>query len=500
MNLKILYGSNKIPTLANSLKILLLFLILFHQSSCRKLVDIPPPTNSITENSVFSTDATSIPVLTGIYTTMNSNGQPFQGTRSVSLLTGLSSDELRPIGGVGTLLEQYYQNKLSATGAVAGPELWSPLYSLVYRCNAALEGLNKTSSLTHAVKQQLMGEAKFLRGFFYFYLVNIFGDVPLIVTTDPKVNTLQPRSNSMYVYQQIEADLTDAVDLLSSTYLKEGLLSSGTERIRPTKWAATALLARVYLFRGNYYKAEEKATSLINQESLFSLVSLNQVFLKNSREAIWQLQPTSIYFNTLDAQTFVFPASGLSTTNRPVYMNDMLLNAFEPGDQRAISGNWINSRIIGGTNYYFPFKYKLNTQDSSITQTTGTTNMKEYFMILRLGEQYLIRSEARARLGNITGARDDLNAIRIRAGLNLSTATNESSLHQAILNERKVELFTELGHRWFDLKRTNNLNSVMQVATPLKANGTSWQTYQQLYPLPQGDLDKAPNLVQNSGY
>ena len=116
-------------------------------------------------------------------------------------------------------------------------------------------------------------------------------------------------------------------------------------------------------------------------------------------------------------------------------------------------------------------------------------------MILRLGEQYLIRAEARAQQGNVSGAWQDLNTIRMRADLGPSA---QPDILAAIGHERQIELFTEMGQRWLDLKRTGQVNAVMEVATPLK--GGSWNSYQQLYPVAQGDIQDDPQLTQNVGY
>jgi hypothetical protein len=190
----------------------------------------------------------------------------------------------------------------------------------------------------------------------------------------------------------------------------------------------------------------------------------------------------------------------------PVYLSKQILSSFESGDQRAVLGNWVNRTIYNKTStikdtVYYPFKYKLNTGDPTITSSSGTANMKEYFMVLRLGELYLIRAEARAHLGNIGGAQSDLNAIRNRAGLPNTTASDQPSLLMAILDERRHELFSEWGHRWFDLKRTGNIDAVMSFITPQKSNGaTTWQSYKQLYPIPIEALNSSPNLTQNAGY
>ena len=481
---------------------IVLFPLIMLQISCKKLIEIPPPKNLIAEDNVYTNDATAISVLSGIYTSMSMAGGSatgsFTGGFSISELAGLSADELIVFNGVGyPNLLAYYKNDLAANGSnVAGSEHWAILYNYIFKCNAAVEGLTASTSLTSAVKQQLLGEAKFLRAFFYFYLINLYGDVPHALTTDPNVNSLLGRTSKVQIYQQIIADLKSAQEFLNANYLKPDLAGTTTERVRPTKWVASALLARVYLYIDDYVNAEMEATAVINNAS-FSLPSLNNVFLKNSSEAIWQLQPIRLNFNTEDARLFIIPSTGLSNDN-PVYLSDFLLNSFETGDQRRYNRNWIDSVTVSNTTYYFPYKYKINAPNSDINPTTGTQNMTEYLTVFRLGEQYLIRAETRAQQNNITGAQTDLNAIRARAGLPNTTANDKSSLLTAIINERQVELFTEWGHRWFDLKRMGKVDAVMTNVTPLKGGG--WQSTDQLYPIPQSDIDKMPNLTQNSGY
>jgi hypothetical protein len=123
-------------------------------------------------------------------------------------------------------------------------------------------------------------------------------------------------------------------------------------------------------------------------------------------------------------------------------------------------------------------------------------------MVLRLGEQYLIRAEARAQQGKVTGAgsaEEDLDAIRTRAGLSPTTASTQAQMLDAILQERRVELFAEWGHRWLDLKRTNTIDQVMSVVAPSK--GGVWESYKALYPIPFNELLLNPKLKpQNPGY
>jgi hypothetical protein len=471
--------------------------------SCKKLVEVPPPVTELTSDNVYTNNATAAAVLTGIYTEMTEYSPLSAASlNSISLVSGLSADEFTLYGGssnINTTLVQYYENLLTAGSSTTPPaNIWSDCYSRIYIANIALENLARSTSLTPAVKQQLMGEAKFIRAFFYFYLVNLYGDVPLTTISSPTVNAVLARSPKAQVYQQIIADLVSAQTLLSDGYVAGDAESSTTERVRPNKWAATALLARTYLYygnltgdAGNYTNAINQSTAVINNSSEYNLTALNSVFLKNSNEAIWQFQPVNTGWNTPDAQIFILPATGPTSNSAagyPVYLSPQLLGAFEQGDQRKV--NWVESVTVNGTTYSYPYKYKSATIYAPVT---------EYTMVLRLGEQYLIRAEAEANNNQTGAAVADLNMIRNRAGLpNYTGATDKASLLAAILHERQVEFFTEWGSRWLDLKRTGNANTVMVAVAPLK--GTTWNAGWQLYPLPSYDIVQDPKLVQNPGY
>lgn len=456
-------------------------------SSCKKFVETTPPVTSTTSATAYTIDATAAAVLTGVYTTMAGGNNYVGGGSSISLLTGLSSDELTLYDGSSDpILKQFYINAL--TNQTESYSFWQAIYSNLHTVNSAIEGLDLSTGLTPSIKQQLQGEAKFLRALFLFYLTNLYGDIPLVTFSDYRVNAVLTRSSKQKVYQQIIDDLTQAIDLLSDNYLGSNIKTVTDNRVRPNKWAATALLARVYLYNADWAKAEEQANSIIANTSKYNLLSdLNSVFTKNSLEAIWQLQPVTDGSFTSDAYFFILSAGPQDFSN-PVYLSSRLIDAFEVDDQRK--NIWIGIDSSTGTNYYYPFKYKLATQSSPFS---------EYIMVLRLAEQYLIRAEARARLGDLPGAVEDLNRIRQRSGLTaLGNPASQAPLLSAILHERKVELFCEWGHRWFDLKRTNMADDAMNVETPLK--GGTWNSTDQLYPLPLYELQQNKNLDQNAGY
>jgi len=455
--------------------------------SCKKFVQIPAPVTQLVTTSTFSNSGSATAAVTSLYTQMQFS------SFNMSQTCGLLSDELNIGLTNNTSLIHYFKNAMaSSSGTYAGP--WVEAYKYIYQANTIIEQLDHSNALNKAIKDQLEGEAKFVRGFWFFYLVNCYGDIPLVLSSDYTINANIARSPKNKVYQQIVADLTDAENLLSSNYVDGTDTTNTSERVRPTKWAAISLLARVYLYTKDFVNAEKMSTIVINNNSVYGIVdSLNDVFKANSKETIWQLAvplPTTI--NTQDGYNFILivpPASG-GTANTSL-ISSMLLDSFETGDLRRIK--WIGAYTTKGIpaiSYYFPYKYKVYR----------SSNVTEYTMILRLAEQYLIRAEARAQQGsNLNDAIADLNMIRHRAGLADYMGTiDKTSILAAILHEREVEFFCEWGHRWFDLIRTGNSNAVMSVITPLK--GGDWSSDWQLFPIPQGEINLDHNLIQNPGY
>jgi starch-binding outer membrane protein, SusD/RagB family len=459
-------------------------------SGCKKLVQVQAPNTSISSADVYSTDASAIAAVTSIYSIISNNGPYSPQPDGMSGLAALSADELTLYSGVtNPVYNLYYVNALNNND---GADFWEQLYPIIYTANAAIEGLNGAAGVTPKVQQQLMGEAKFCRAFCYFYLVNLYGNVPLVLTTNYTVNATLARTSSTVVWQQIIQDLHDAESVLSSNYLDGTLVNTTSARLRPTKWAAAALLARSYLYNGNWTGADSAASVLI-ENSQFRLNGLDTVFLTLSNEAIWQLQPvTNNGFDTQDALAFALPSTGPDPYQHLAYLNGSLVEAFEPGDLRR--SDWVDSVIVNGVTYYFPFKYQNAVQGNQIT---------EYTMVLRLAEQYLIRAEAEAYGAGdgIMGAITDLDTIRNRAGLaDYAGGQDQASVLNAIYHERRFELFTEWGHRWLDLKRTGMVDSVMGTGGVCAAKGGTWSTNWQWYPVPLSELQADPNLVQNSGY
>jgi starch-binding outer membrane protein, SusD/RagB family len=460
-------------------------------ASCKKFVEIPVPISQLPTSLVFTNNGTAHSALTVIYNKMYFNGEgPY-----LSKINGLLSDELTYYPGNVLQENSYYRNAMLPT-LVSGP--WSNGYSYIFQANAIMEELKKSTGVSPAVKQQLTAEAAFIRAFWHFYITNCYGDAPLVLTTDYTVNASLSRTPRVEVLKQVVADLKDAQRSLNVNYVGANDTTGIPDKVRPNKAVAQALLARAYLYLGNYsndskyYDSAEIQASAVIGNPLYGLSPLsgpNSVFLKNSKEAIWQLEmPVPVDYNTSDGSYFILVAApGITGFS----MSPQLFNSFETGDKRK--DNWVDTITSSNptASYYFAYKYKVR---SDVTAT-------EYTTVLRLAEQYLIRAEARVQQGNTSGAIDDINVIRSRAGLtDYAGATDKESLLDAILHERQVELFLEWGSRWFDMNRMNRTNSIMSIVTPLKGGVWSNDGHQLLYPISQSERSRGPNLSQNPGY
>lgn len=451
-------------------------IVLSTLNSCKKLLTINPSGSSILSSSVFTDSATVQSAIAGMYVTgLAPQSSPYRF--SLSTIPGFTADELQY---VGTANDTYINNNILSTDNGTAL-IWSQSYSAIYNANALIAGVTGSSAISARFQNQAIAEARFIRAFAYFYLVNSFGDVPLVLNTDPTANTSLPRTPVATIYAQIIADLQFAQATLPADYTT---ISAGA-RTRINKWIATAMLARVDLYTGNWADAEAQATAVINNTTLFNLpADLSQVFTPASTEAIWQL------YN--DANGYTSYASNIfnQTSKIPTYvLSTSLVNSFEANDARKTA--WTNTVAYSGTTYTYPYKYK--------NITTGAN--AEYYTVLRLAEQYLIRAEARASQANYSGAISDINTLRARARAipaalpDYPATIGKDDCFAAIAQENKIEFNCEWGHRWYDLKRTGTINTVLSVAKP-----TFWKATAALYPIPLNDRTYDPNLTQNPGY
>lgn len=454
----------------NFLNYILAFSVIVCTSSCKKFVEVGLPAGAVDSTVVYNNESSATAAVLSLYSTTSMRDNLLYMT----LFCGLSADELNYFQTSSTYLD-FQNNNLSANTASWANVLWLYPYNEIVNANAAINGLQKTTALNAGVRNQLLGESKFWRALAYFNLVNCFGDVPLALSSSAQDNALLPRASTSTIYTQIIHDLKDAKGLLSPTYPTQ-------DRARVNIHAVSALLARVYLYRKDWVNAEAEANSVI-VSNVYKMSQPEVTFQKTSTETILQIY-TQRGFTQWGVQ--LVPSS---PNNIVFYLRPEFIGSFETNDKRRNS--WVTA--IGTSGKYNVSKYKLRTASDG----------NEYYIMLRLSEQYLIRAEARAQLNNLSGSLADLNTVRTRAGLTEKENLTQEAILLAVEQERKVELFGEYAHRWFDLKRNPSLNGGTKtraddIIAPLKP--ATWQSTDILFPISTNEITKNPNLSQNPGY
>lgn len=467
-------------------KLLLSHSFFFLCMSCSKFLDAGRANEDLTVTEVFNNDSLANAVALKIYADMSKSIDYPNGY--LTRYMGLYSDELQRFGNAALEPDaSYFKSDVLPSDRIV-LSLWSQPYSFIYQCNSLLENIGNSSGLSDTMRSKLKGEAYFLRALHYFYLVNLFGGVPLITNTSASENQSKKRESKEVIWQFIIDDLRQAENLLP-VYTPKGEASLLTG-IRASKWAARALLARAYLYDKDWQNAVLYSSKVIDGGNYQLEADLSNVFLINSREVIFQIEPARQGSNTAEANYFL--PSGI--TPPLLILRSGIVNSFEGSDLRK--STWLGIFTSNNIQYYYPNKWKVRNSATS----------KEYNVAFRFAEQYLIRAEALAQLGQLYGAKSaatDLSVIRSRAGLqSIPSGLPKQQVLMRIEQERFVELFSEWGHRWFDLRRTAGLNDINksraeEVIGKIKAN---YNQNKLVLPVPESERILNSNLGQNAGY
>ncbi|MDB5116795.1 MAG: starch-binding protein [Mucilaginibacter sp.] len=429
--------------------------------SCNKSLDVSPKDQTSDDLTIVDGNSAQTAVR-GIYYELESNdyyGYTFQ------TLGFFSGDNIQYVGS--QTVNQQLTNHAVSSDLAALNTSWSAIYNTINRANnvlAKVPSLATTATFTDALKNQLLGEAYFLRALGYFDLARTWGGVQLILT--PTVSaadqTKLKRSSQADTYAQVLKDLTQAETLLPNT----------TNRIRATRKTAYALHARLALYQNDWANAELYATKIITDNSYVLIAPYNAFFANNAtatQESIFELYYNTNVTNSEASQWqpttnggvgWVIPSSSIVT---------LLTNPLTGGNRNTLIQTVVSS---GVTKYYGNLYYRAPGTDPAF--------------LIRLAEVYLIRAEARAQQSNLIGANSaasDLNAVRARAGLAVTTATTQSDLLLAIENENRVEFAFE-DHRWYDLVRTGRAGAVLGITDNSKL----------LLPIPYAQTLIDPNL------
>lgn len=444
-------------------------IVLTFFTSCDNLLDIDKPINQIDSELVFESSQTANAALAGLYSGLFNNS-PLSGDTTGALLSYYTDDlnyfytSTNASGIEDIFLNQQLPNNSPIEN------YWNNAYQKIYTANAIIEGVQKSTALSHTDKNRIEGEALFIRSLLFYYLEEIFGDIPYPVSTDYKINQSLTKTEKTQVLHKLQQDVSRAVNLLEDTY-------KHADRIYPNKKTAQLLLAKIYVLQHQWIPAQQLLTSIISSPLYTFQNDLSKVFIKSSPHILWQLKPNNATDPTKEIQVYYF--TGAPTLNA---LSTSLVNEFDATDLRR--SNYMTAVTVGSTTWYRANKYK-----------NRTTNTTEYSVIFRLEEVYLLLAEVYARQNKIADALPYLNKTRQRADLTPLPATlTLQQLYTEIANEDRREFFTEMGHRFFDLKRLDMLNT-LQTTKP------NWKSYHAFWPLPLKELLLNPNLnPQNPGY
>jgi len=434
-----------------------LLIILLSVASACEVLDVKPQ-SSILASEAFKDKKGIEKGILGAYSSFQNLS--YYG-RTFLIFSDLAADNLDHPGDATALEYRQVDNNaiLPENGSVES--IWASLYEGINVANNVIAKVPTMTDMTDAEKNQALGELYFIRALNHFNLVNLFGDVPL--KTKPTVGTGEldvSRDDKELVYQQIIEDLKFA----------EQHLSASGAKVRASKYAAVALLARVYLYKGDYELASAKATEVIDHGG-YTIIAYGDVFTDGSAESIFEIDFTDLNRNRIAEYNFPKSLNG----RREVAPSPGLLGSYEADDERYEKTIALN----GGLAY--PVKYN----DLAI----GADNV----IVLRLAEMYLIRAEAETMLeGDVLAIQDDINVIRTRAELADVGASSYGALLAAIEKERRIEFAFE-GHRWFDLVRTGRAMEVL-----INVNNIN----QTLFPIPLGEIvtNRSAGMQQNDGY
>ena len=482
--------------------ITLVTIALFVNSCSNDFIDVPP-TENIAESdllSIYNNNEGAKSFVTAIYSkSLDWNMSSFSWN-GLSSMTSDDADKGSDPGDTGADKDKCDALTLDAT-SLSVQDVFEANYQGISRANVALLYLPKLDKADAAIKARLTGEAKFLRGLMYFNLVRCFGGVPIVdhvpvpSSSEDTDMTLTKKSKAE-VYAFIQTDLLAAIDALPE---KSGYAVSDLGRA--TKGAARALLAKVYLYQGNWQGVKDQTTLVTGYNLVPNYATIWREAGEDSIESIFEIRgyggnPSQ------GIEGYMVSQGGRGTSGWGWGFNTPTLNlanSYEVGDVRKdatiiFAGEimW-DGRIVSplvANPRYNEKAYVSNTMENFNGDWETTKNIR----VLRYAEVLLMQAEAanESGTGDVTGP---LNRVRNRAGLANTTAVGQAALRTAIRAERRHELAFE-HDRWFDIVRTGQAKTVMA------ADGKTFvEGKHELFPLPQKFITQsAGKSTQNPGY
>jgi hypothetical protein len=522
-----------IPMKMKAFKYIVLAITTIAATSCEEFLKEEPEA-FLSEDQYYKTQADAVNAVNAVYFFLNSGGSSVQTPYNTLFNTGMNmaSDDEDPGPGATNPDVRSLSVQAHSSTNLRIYELWQQHYAAVKKANVVLEKI-PAIDFDNALKARLIGETKFLRALFYFNLVRLYGDIPLILEYQKFVNSADyaiAKTPSAQIYDQIVKDLTEAASALPATYASPNVG-------RATAGAAKALLAKVYLTKAslplkvsaNYQdaitKAEEVLSSADGGTGTYGYDLVNnyaEVFLpafKNNKEHIFSAQFKSNSLaqgNNESPRAILSGIPGLSgnyahmvrfhTNGTDKFFS--IYKLFKPTDKRR--------DVTFVRNFTSPTngrKYGLGITNSAVPadstpfwnkwwdpNSTAVTNQSAANVpIIRYSELLLIHAEAENEANGPTAkAYKSLNKVRNRAGLpNLTAGVTKDQFRDSLYLDRRLELVYEY-QRWFDLIRQRDAAYNGTFVTNLhKVGKTNAAPKHAFYPIPQSEIDNNALLKQN---
>ncbi|MDP3915445.1 MAG: RagB/SusD family nutrient uptake outer membrane protein [Bacteroidota bacterium] len=485
-------------------KTILLAAIIVMLTSCADEFLKEKPYSTIAPETFYNNDQDAEAATLAIYNAIYMNAGLF---RSIIAVFPESSSDLfiaNPAASVaGREMADFLYNSESTNVKSA----WTDTYDCIKRANSVIDNLMRNVPVSADAKSKLTGEAKFGRALMYYYLVQLFGDVPLVTSEVKSLDNIDlPRKPASEVWSQIVADLTDAISTLP-----EKSQYQGVHKARASKGAARILLAKVYMTLGKWPLALKQIDDIISSKEYALQPDIRTVFqvaYENGLESIFEAQYITGLSIKAGSSCFAYfvpgtPFSGFQT----LFVNEKMIAKYDKNSVRykaffTDKGSYtgLDGKVIK-TGYPQYFLYKLYDVYRPAGILKSTFNDYEFnFRIFRYADVLLMKAECENEINGPNDAGlNALNAIRSRAGeaiIPLSSVGSKNQFRETIFLERAMELIGE-GHRWYDLKRLGESTMIQKIK---EAKGIDVQAYQLLWPIPNSELKISKVLLQNPGW
>jgi starch-binding outer membrane protein, SusD/RagB family len=456
--------------------------LLFVSQACNDKLTLSPTTQLPTDVALSTIKGVQAAV-NGMYSGMKSTS--YYG-RTYLVIPELAGDNVYLAKtNSNRYLSSYRLEWLTTDGDVTN--IWNQVYAIILRANNIIAAAPGVPDGTDDDKNSATGQALFIRALGHFDLLRVFAEPYAIggggsvgIPIETKFEVGSPKRNTQdEVYTQIIADLKQAQTLLPKDI---------SLKYNANYYSATALLARVYLYKGDNANAVSAATEVINAGyQIVDAADLPDFYnTPGTDEDIFtvKVQSTETLGSDNLGQMYLKPGYG------DIRVSPDLVATFDAADARLTS---FIAPFTGSPSEY---------QNEKFTGQDGVSGLYST-KVLRISEMYLDRAEANAKLGNYVDALADLAALRAKRNLPALTGVADADVLNAVLLEERKEFMFE-GHRYFDLLRNkiDIVRNTCNTAAQLNTNNCTFPAagLTTIPPIPQREVDVNPNMEQNAGY